>query len=141
MLSPLHCWIDQGTELTSDLRLRTELGTRSPPLPQTSQGPSRPSKTWLVAFLRGVQRSTVPLQHPPLSNVQSKQPQDPTSLVASMGPIVQEVIWLDPSPISSRTQARRGVCLVPCSASAGRLGGACEAGGPAECDLLSSGWI
>lgn len=54
----------------------------------------------------------LPYAPPQLSNLQSKQLQDPTLLVASMGLIVQEATWLDPSPISSKTaSSERGL---PC---------------------------
>lgn len=114
----------------------TEQGTRSPRQPQTAYGLGEP-----VPFLRGIQRSTVSPTMSQLSSLQSKKPQDPSPLLASMGPIVQEAIWLDPSSLSSRTASlERGL---PCALlSRGWLPwGSLWGRGPSECDLLSSGWI
>lgn len=108
-----HWCIDQGTELTHNLRLGTDW---KPGLHCNLQPPwaLRASRTGLVPFLGGVQRSTAPPNTPlQLSNLQSKQPPDPSPLVASMGPIVQEAIWLDPSPKRPDSELGEGSALSP----------------------------
>lgn len=134
VLSPWHWQTDPGAELRSALRLGTEPGTRSPWQPYMSSGPSAMARPL-------TQRSTVPPTPAQLSLLQSKQPRDPTLRVASMGFIVQEALWLDPSPPSGRTaSSERGL---PCPLLSLRWPpwGSLWGRGPAECDLLSSGWI
>lgn len=134
-------WRDGRRRADEWLRAGDRTGNQVSTAAQNVPRALRASQPWLVPSLRGAQRSTVPPTHAQLSILQSKQPRTPPFGWPQWVPLSKSLLGLTPALRAAGQQARRGVCLVPSSASARPPWGSLWGRGPAECDLLSSGWI